>query len=327
MDYCRALKGSNHKVTAVIHPDALVKAELLKLEISVIGVKNFGQWDVFAKSYLKKILKHTNPDAVIVHGNRAVHLIKGPASGLKIPVIGVTHNYNIKYLIGLEAIFATTEQLRQAVIKAGQPERKVVLMPNMVPVEVRALKPQPFHQPFVVGAMGRFVKKKGFDVFIEAIAILNSKGVRVRGILGGGGEEENALKKLAKKRGVEFKITFPGWIQDKQKFFDDIDIFCLPSYHEPFGIILLEAFSHAKPVITTDSEGPSEIVTHNDNAIVVPKGDAAAIAKAVESLMANQAMTHQLAHQGYFTAQNYSVEAVGKKMSKALQRIVPLPLG
>ena len=53
---------------------------------------------------------------------------------------------------------------------------------------------------------------------------------------------------------------FPGWVDDKPAFFAGIDVFCLPSHHEPFGIVLIEAMAQAMPIVATDSEGPSEIL-------------------------------------------------------------------
>ncbi len=312
VDYCEAIKGQGHQVTAIIYPKAAIKTKLMDLKINIIEVKNLGSWDFMAKNYLAKIIRQTNPDAIITHGNRAISLVKKPA-GI-IPVIGVTHNYNIKHLIGLNEIFATTTDLKEKVIEAGQDESKIHLIPNMIriPTELPAIKD--YHNPVTIGTMGRFVKKKGFDVFIRAISRLNN----VKAIIGGSGDEENSLRQLSSSLGLDDIIEFTGWVDNKQEFFDKIDIFCLPSHHEPFGIILLEAFISACPVITTASEGPSEIATDGKDAIITALNDNEAMTKAIEDLINNPEKSRELAENAIKTAQTYEISNVGQRICAAL---------
>jgi glycosyltransferase involved in cell wall biosynthesis len=321
IDYCEAIKAQGHKVTAVIHPDAKVRKGLEPLGVNIINVKNLGSWDIFAKAYLKKIFKQVKPDAIIVHGNRAISLTKSVAKALSIPIIGVTHNYKIKRLVGLDAIFAITDDLRAKMIAAGQAENTIYRIPNMI--RVAPLPPfAPRKNPVVIGTMGRFVQKKGFDVFIRAIAKLHSGGIAIKAVIGGGGEEESALKELTNQLGLNDIIEFSGWVTDKEKFFRDIDIFCLPSKHEPFGIILLEAFMSGKPVVAAASEGPSEIAHDGIDALMVPVGDRDAMAAAIIQLVNDAALGERLAAAAYETVKGYDMGSVGGRMSEVLGEIV-----
>lgn len=321
VDYCEALSGQGVKVSAIIHPDAAIRPSLLALQrINTITMKNLGAWDPFAKAYLKKILTQIRPDAVIVHGNRAVSLATPAARQLGIPVVGVTHNYKLKHQIGLDAMFATTEDLQQALITLGQKKEAIYRVPNMVRLEDASPKPA-FRQPPVIGAMGRFVKKKGFDVFIEALAILKDEGVAFTAKLGGGGEEEQALRSLPATKKLERQLNLTGWIKNKKEFFDSIDIFCLPSLHEPFGIILLEACMFRLPIVTTDSEGPSEIVTHGKDALMVQKNNPKALADALKQLLVSPPVAEALAKEAAETVKAYDINVVGAKMREVLEVI------
>ena len=100
--------------------------------------------------------------------------------------------------------------------------------------------------------MGRFVAKKGFEVFIEALGRLRDEGVEFRGMLAGGGELDGDLKARAVARGIGERLLFPGWVTDKAAFFAKTDIFCFTSSHDVCPVVLLEAFVNAKPVIMTD---------------------------------------------------------------------------
>src|SRR6202034_4671627 len=99
-----------------------------------------------------------------------------------------------------------------------------------------------------------------------------------KAVLAGEGEEEGALRDLAREKGLGEELRFAGWVTDKQAFFDSIDLFCLPSHHEPFGIVLLEAMAQGLPVVATASEGPSEILEAGEPGVLVPTNDAGALA-------------------------------------------------
>jgi glycosyltransferase involved in cell wall biosynthesis len=274
------------------------------------------------------------------------------------PLIGVTHNYSIKRLIGLDAILATTNDLRAKVIEAGQPEDKVFKLPNMVRIvgsgqwavgsdtQTNGLNNESplttHHSPLTIGTMGRFVKKKGFDVFIRAMADLKAGGLNFRAVIGGGGEEEENLKKLAKELGLyqnpqlkendpalipdskalDSSLNFIGWVEDKAKFFNDIDIFCLPSLHEPFGIILLEAFAYKKPVVAADSEGPSEIISDKEDALLVPKGDSKAMAHAIMQLAGNPDLAKKISQNAFVKAGNYDINHFAESLCSTLGKIL-----
>jgi len=322
IDYAEALSRQNVKVTNFIYPKAQVKAGLENLNLDIIEINNLGNWDPLARFKIKKHLKKIRPDAIIAHGIRAVVLTQKAAKQINIPIIGVTHNYSVKRLIGLDAIFATTNDLKNQVTAHGQKPESVFIIPNMV----RIKNPEPeifigYRAPPVIGTMGRMVKKKGFDIFINALAILNNESIEFKALIGGAGEEETSLKQQVAMFGLQDKITFPGWIKDKATFFNEIDIFCLPSIHEPFGIILLEAMAHGKPVITTNSEGPAEITTDGKDVFMVNKNDNVELANSLKKLIATPNLSYGLIKSAYHTAQNYSIDKIGQKMAEVVDKI------
>ena len=64
-------------------------------------------------------------------------------------------------------------------------------------------------------------------------------------------------------KNLQKQITLLGWITDKEKFFNDIDTFLQPASDEPFGLTILESFNYHVPVISVNTGGPKEIITHN----------------------------------------------------------------
>lgn len=320
VDYCEALKNCGNTVSAIVHPDAKIKPLLKKVDIDIRTVRNRGIWDFFAVGTLKKLLKELEPDVIISHGNRAATLLK--KTNTNTPIVGVTHNYSLKRLVGLDAVLAITEDLRRCVIKEGQAEKNVYKISNMVRLPKRAPERPPRRNPTIIGTMGRFVAKKGFNVFIEALAKLKNEGVEFEAHIGGSGGEEASLKNQVQHAGLEKHVKFLGWVEDKSRFFKDIDIFCLPSLHEPFGIILLEAFVHNVPVVTTQTEGPSEIVTNSKDALMVKKGDSTMLAHALKQLIKNHRMGDELRKAAYETAKQYDIVKVGEEVNGVLKKVV-----
>jgi glycosyltransferase involved in cell wall biosynthesis len=223
---------------------------------------------------------------------------------------------------GLAAVCHSTQDLKRYAQGQGVADACLYHIPNMVrvppvPSQRRA------HAPPVIGAMGRMVAKKGFDVFIAALARLAAQGTAFCAVLAGDGEDAPALRRLAAEAGLAPRISFPGWIDDKQAFFDGIDVFCLPSHHEPFGIVLLEAMAQALPVVTTASEGPSEIVRDGVDALMVPTADPDALAGALGRLLADPHHAAGLAANAYrLVRDTYDLPRVAVRLDQALRRIV-----
>lgn len=320
VDYCQGLKERGHKVTAIVYPGAVVHEQLLKLSIPTVTLKNISEWDFIAMWRLKRRLAALAPDAVIAHANRAYRLSKFACRGI-CPLVGVAQNYSTRRFRRAEAMFTTTRDLVRHLARQGIPEDRIFLIPNMVDCHALPQR-ESRNRPPVIGTMGRFVAKKGFDIYIEALKQLKERGYKFKAVLGGGGAEEEKLKRQTAQAGLEDILTFPGWIQDKRLFYSHLDIFCLPSLHEPFGIVLLEAFTFGAPVVATDSEGPRDFITPNYDALVVPKGNANALAGALAKLLDDEKLAADLAANAFVKVKTrYSMEVVAGKIEEALLKI------
>ncbi len=128
-------------------------------------------------------------------------------------LIAVLPNYAMK-CDGAAAVFYPTLDLKRHAQRRGVPEDRLYHIPSMVRVP-----PSPpardRRTPPVVGAMGRFVAKKGFEVFIAALGRLRARGIGFRAVLAGDGPERAALVQLAADHGLRELLTFPGWVNDK----------------------------------------------------------------------------------------------------------------
>lgn len=323
VDYCEGLRQRGHRITAVTHPAAAVNSALQELGVDILPLRNFGEWDIFARLRLKRQLKSLRPDVVVTHTGRAFLLARDAVKSI-CPLVAVVHNYNarIARTIAADGVFSITQDLIKHLQSLGIEENRIFHIPNMVRCHELPHRPAR-HKPAVIGSMGRFVKKKGFDVYIDALTLLMHRGYKFKAVLGGSGIEERALRKKAAEAGLNDYLEFSGWVADKRAFFDGIDIFCLPSLHEPFGIVLLEAFVHGVPVISTDSEGPRDFITPNFDALVVCTGSAIDMADAMAKLLDGEHMADELAANAFAKAKTtYSIEGISGRIEKALLAVI-----
>lgn len=170
---------------------------------------------------------------------------------------------------------------------------------------------------FVIGALGSLSYRKGQDVLIEALAALRAAGVDAVVRLGGGGDPAPLCAK-ARALGVADHVVFLGWV-DAVSFLSEIDVFCLPSRAEPFGIVLIEAMSQGAPVVASDVDGPADIL-EGGAGLLTPPGDVAALMEALRRVADDPDQAAVLADAGRRrAAERYAPKAIGETLIEAFR--------
>jgi len=111
---------------------------------------------------------------------------------------------------------------------------------------------------------GRLVYQKGPDLLMDAIPFILRFYPNAKFVFAGEGEMRGALEGRAHALGVAHAIRFIGFQQNGTltSLYKACDVVCVPSRNEPFGIVVLEAWSAGKPVVSPRSGGPGELVWH-----------------------------------------------------------------
>jgi glycosyltransferase involved in cell wall biosynthesis len=286
-------------------------------------LNNHGHFDPIATIKAMSLLHRTGADVVIAHCSRSIALMKRAALG-RVPVVCVMHSLNPKRCVEADAFINITRCIEERLKAEGAEGKPHFLVPNMLPDSQEGLPPErPYQQPVHLGAIGRFVQYKGFDLFLAALGLLKDKGVPFTATLAGDGAERELLENQVKQLGLRDRISMPGWLPNSATLFERIDILCVPSRHEPFGLIILEAFNYGIPLVVTSAEGPSEICRDGEEALVCPVDDPKALAVAMERLIADSAQASHLRRQGFQTLkQRYVPEVVGERLELALETVV-----
>uniref|UniRef100_I2PY23 Glycosyltransferase n=1 Tax=Desulfovibrio sp. U5L TaxID=596152 RepID=I2PY23_9BACT len=194
------------------------------------------------------------------------------------------------------------------------------------PARVAALR-QRFGGRKIVFALGRLVPYKGFGVLIEAAARLPEGAVTV---IGGCGPLAEALAARVQAAGLADRVCLPGRIPDADlpDWLAACHVFCLPSVTraEMFGIVQLEAMAFGKPVVSTaiPRSGVPWVNVDDETGLLVPPGDAPALAAALSRLLADEALRTRLGRGGLAAvAGRFSPAAVDEALSRAYARLRP----
>ena len=152
----------------------------------------------------------------------------------------------------------------------------------------------------MIFACRQLFPRKGIRFLIEAIAKLSDKYPNVKLIIAGDGFERPELEKLAKDLRVADRTTFLGWVANKDlpRYFQGCVVSVIPSLEEGFGIPAAEAMGCDAPVVATDAGGLPEVVANGVTGFVVPKGDAMALAQAIDRLLGDAQLRLQMGEAG-----------------------------
>ena len=144
----------------------------------------------------------------------------------------------------------------------------------------------------------RLDEQKNPIEFIEAIHLLNSEGILdinkdVIFTLAGDGELKSECCDLIKIYGLESKINVIGWVTDKNKFLNTIDVICQPSKWEAFGLTFVESAYFGIPAIATKVEGIPEVVLDGKTGLLYD-GGAQGLKECMKQFVNNRSLVHEL---------------------------------
>lgn len=171
----------------------------------------------------------------------------------------------------------------------------------------------------VIGALGRYSPVKGFDLLIQAAAVLKRRGIRFKLILVGEGPEETRLSKLIETEDVEDRVRLAS-PPPKGSPYAGFDIFCVPSRQEGFGFSAGEAMAAGKAVVATRVGGLADLIEEGQTGILVSP-DPTAIADGLERLIGNPSLRSIMGEAGRSRIETvFSVDRMAEGTIAAYQK-------
>ena len=246
---------------------------------------------------LRRRVKEINPDLVISFQTNQNALSVLATRGRNIPVIvserGDPYQYHdivaklkTRVINKAEGGVFQTKKAMQYYGEELQKRSVVIYNPNTVTGIER-----PEKRNNEIAFVGRFdIHQKRQDLAIEAFKIVAEAVPDVKLAFYGAGKEQEIIKKQACDLGIEDRVLFKGLIKDVPNAIKDSRLFLMTSDFEGMPNALIEAMACGLPCVSTDCSpgGASELIQSGENGIVVPCGDAKAIADAIVRLLNNK---------------------------------------
>lgn len=182
----------------------------------------------------------------------------------------------------------------------------------------------------LVGVVARVVAIKGHDVFLRAAARMREACANVRFLVVGDGPFRPSCETLTQDLGLNGSVRFLGWRRDIPDVLSALDLVVLPTVMDFEGtpVALIEALAAGRAVVATDVGGVAEVVRPGHTGLLVPPNDAAALADAMQRLLADPALRAAFGREGQLLVcdrhpRNRMVSETEKYYLELLEAVAP----
>ncbi|WP_026909348.1 glycosyltransferase family 4 protein [Paucisalibacillus globulus] len=163
-------------------------------------------------------------------------------------------------------------------------------------------------------AAGRLDYVKGYDLLINAFSVVAAKHPDWNLKIFGKGAEKKKLEKQIQEKHLYKNVFLMGPTNKLQEEFNKASIFAVSSRMEGFGLVIVEAMQKGVPVVSFDCpHGPSEIINHGEDGLLVNNGDVVRLAESLIKLIEDEKLRRKLGNNAYENASRFSIEQIGRE--------------
>ena len=135
--------------------------------------------------------------------------------------------------------------------------------------------------------------------------------------IAGDGPLEEELKAHCKRNGLNDRVRFLGWRNDRGALLAACDIVAFPSRYEPFGTVTVDAWAASRPLVAADAVGPAAYVKDGVNGVLIPKNDVDALANALNKVISDKEFAAKIVAGGRASYENQFTKAAFQRDSLA----------
>ncbi len=276
-----AARGLEQLIIVNDNPDLVQAVSSAQLNYRALELSRFGS--LVDRYAVGKFTKAFQPDVFVSWMNRAG---RRQPKGPHVNVGRLGGYYPTKNYRACDYLIANTPDIASTCRTEGWPSDRVRVISNFTDDFGTVERASSMRErPLRICALGRFDAWKGFDTLIDAIAKIGNATL----VLAGQGGQEAALREQVARLGLESRVSFPGWINDRAQLFAVADVCVVPSTHEPLGNVILEAWSAGCPVIAAGSQGPKWLIENGRTGLLFDPGDVESLVAALDVARLNPA--------------------------------------
>lgn len=308
------LSGNKYNVIVCTNNTSKLHDNLKKSSLQLIPVRifNLSLIDPVKIYYLYRIFKKYQVDIIVLGlsqdlkaaglaaklaGVRKIIYRRGLANPLKNSFL---HRFYFKHIVS--KVIANSEEVKRSLLLKNSSLIKaldIYVIYNGINLDAISDKADSNlkSSPIIIGYVGRLVEGKGLNYLIELADYLKKNQydfvIKIVGI----GKMRHQLENYAKELKVEDSIVFVEFLCDTCHFYKEIDIFVFPSESEGCSNALLEAMSHAKPIVAFNISSMPEMVDDGVSGFLVPGKDVQQMAEKVILLINNVTLRNNMGKQ------------------------------
>jgi glycosyltransferase involved in cell wall biosynthesis len=132
----------------------------------------------------------------------------------------------------------------------------------------------------------------------------------------------NTIKEFTRNNDVLEKCEFVGTVLDKSKFFENVDIFCVPSREEPFGLVILEGFLFSTLVISSNTDGGKLLIKNDEDGLLFENENAKDLAQKIIKVLSNPEIYASFTNKAFSKLEKeFSFDFLAQEIEKILTKI------
>ena len=330
------LRERGHVSHVLCRPGSACRRRAGEMRLEVHQLAIHGDLDVFAAWRVARLAGQLEVDILHAHTSRA-HLAAVWAKHFcKRELRCVVHRRvdfsihklpfrlsGLKYRSGVDRYIAVTDAVRQVMIRDGIDAGKISVihsatdLSRFAGLERSATLRKQLGIPDgarVVGNVGWLVGHKDHYNLLDAAALVLKKFPDAFFVIIGEGPLREELEARAAALGIGKWVSMPGFRPDVPQCLAQFDVFCLSSWGEGIGGVVLEAMAAKLPVVTTSAGGLAEVVRDGENGILVPTRDSTALARAICRMLRDPGAALAMAGAGRRTVESdFTVDGMVEK--------------
>lgn len=279
--------------------------------------------DIKVEKALRRIIKKLKPDIIYAHSSKAGALARIADLGLKNKVIYNPHGwaFNMQQSAQKKELYKWVEKIsahfcdKIVCISDAEKEsalREKICKPSKLQViyngidleEIKNTVPKTRKElnlpedAFVVGMVGRLTKQKAPDIFVKAAKLIKQKIPNTYFLMVGDGELRDQIEKMIHQFGLDKSFLITGWVDNPASYMKIMNVGCLLSRWEGFGLVLPEYMACGVPIVATNVDAIPNIIKDHENGLLVEVNDSDTVKYNVSKVLLTPQLATSLTNKG-----------------------------